>query len=196
MGRFETTIRDTRIKMNMSQSELAERVGLSRSIICQYEKGQKMPRYSSLLKIAAVLNLDLKILMQEFIEPSKGFGWGRLKGQKNEFVYLPLYRNDLIRDDLVQEEVIPFLNLSALKGDYFWFRELNEIEGQSRALLIQQNDQVDINSHIVFQEANKRILHYGKVIDHSTITYINTGEPIVIENVIVIGKVVQIALFL
>ena len=49
-------IREERKKAGLTQGELAERIGVTSATITRYEKGQREPNYSQLLKIEKVLN--------------------------------------------------------------------------------------------------------------------------------------------
>jgi len=57
-------IRMKRLALNMSQKELAERVNVEQSMICQIERGTKTPSLPLGAEIANVLGCDLK----DFIE--------------------------------------------------------------------------------------------------------------------------------
>lgn len=189
-------IRDTRIRMNLSQAGLGERVGLSKSCICQYEKGQKLPRYRNMLQIAAALNLDFQVLIQECIEINKDIGWGNLKGEKNELTYLPKYRNDHRNGLLLREELIPFINHSFVKGKYFWFVP-DSIEEKAHSeymvLVMQSNDIVELGTQVVFHYMNCKLLMCGDIFDKNTII-IGSKSKICTEEVNIIGKVVQVLL--
>ena len=50
-----------RLSLEMKQSELAKKVGISPAAMCKFESGQKVPRLKTLLKIIKVLSLELKI---------------------------------------------------------------------------------------------------------------------------------------
>lgn len=57
-------IRDARMKLGMSQKDLADKVGLTSSFISQTENNQISPSLHSFLQIAAVLNIKPNILLQ------------------------------------------------------------------------------------------------------------------------------------
>ncbi len=52
---------DARIKAEMSQQELAEKSGVSRSDISRIENGKANPSYKMLCKLAKGLGMELKI---------------------------------------------------------------------------------------------------------------------------------------
>lgn len=53
-----TNIKAMRLKRGMSQQELADAIGVTKSTISKYEKGQREPKYNVLRKIAATLGVD------------------------------------------------------------------------------------------------------------------------------------------
>jgi len=54
-------LKDLRIHLNMSQQELAERVGVSREYITMIENNERTPSVSIAKKIGIVLNFDWTI---------------------------------------------------------------------------------------------------------------------------------------
>lgn len=57
-------IRNKRIEMNISQSELSRRTGIDRTTISKIEMGErKKPVINTLIKLSRVLNIDLRELM-------------------------------------------------------------------------------------------------------------------------------------
>lgn len=57
-------IRDARLKLGMSQKDLADKIGLTSSFISQTENDQISPSLNSFLMIAAALNINLSDLLQ------------------------------------------------------------------------------------------------------------------------------------
>lgn len=53
-----TNIKAVRLKRGMSQQELADTIGVTKSTISKYEKGQREPKYNVLRAIAAALGVD------------------------------------------------------------------------------------------------------------------------------------------
>jgi len=51
-------LRDLRLQANLSQSELAQILGISRSAVSSYENGTREPNYNVLLKVAAFFNVS------------------------------------------------------------------------------------------------------------------------------------------
>lgn len=50
-------IREARKKASLTQAELAEKIGVKRSVISKYENGSISPKYDTIMKIAEVLNV-------------------------------------------------------------------------------------------------------------------------------------------
>lgn len=57
-------LQNVRIAKNMTQSELAEKIGVRSSTISQYEKGKRNPNISILKKIAIALDCTVDDLLK------------------------------------------------------------------------------------------------------------------------------------
>lgn len=58
------TIRRIRNHLLLSQEDFAELLGVSKSSVCNYEKGRRLPRFATMRKIKAIAeksNLDVRI---------------------------------------------------------------------------------------------------------------------------------------
>lgn len=59
-------IKERREELGMSQKDLAEKVGISQSFLCDIEQGRSKPSIDTALKIAEVLNIsDVKFFGTE-----------------------------------------------------------------------------------------------------------------------------------
>ena len=59
-------IKERREELDLSQKELAEKVGISQSFLCDIEQGRSKPSIDTALKIAEVLNIsDVKFFETE-----------------------------------------------------------------------------------------------------------------------------------
>lgn len=56
-------IRELRTEQKMTQSNLAERLGVTKSSISSYENGSRLPSYDILLKIARIFKISTDILL-------------------------------------------------------------------------------------------------------------------------------------
>lgn len=54
-----------RTQVGMSQRELAKKVGITDSAICQYESGKRSPNIQTLKKIAEILGCSVDDLIKE-----------------------------------------------------------------------------------------------------------------------------------
>ena len=63
--RFGQTVRNIRLKQNISQEELAERCGLHRTYISDVELGKRNVSLENIDRIAKSLNISLSALFME-----------------------------------------------------------------------------------------------------------------------------------
>jgi transcriptional regulator with XRE-family HTH domain len=68
---FGVRLRELREKNGLSQSELAERVGIPIDSIQNWEQGRTRPRIEALGKLARALGVTLDELLQESGEPAE-----------------------------------------------------------------------------------------------------------------------------
>ena len=62
---FGEKLRTVRLSLNLSQSELAEKTGISERSLYSYEQTGIMPRTSNLRKLANALNVSVSYLLDE-----------------------------------------------------------------------------------------------------------------------------------
>ena len=62
MKDFSEKVRDARASLGLSQPQVAQMTGVSVRSILAYEKGQKMPRQGTMLKLAKALQVSVKFL--------------------------------------------------------------------------------------------------------------------------------------
>lgn len=65
MKPFSEKIKDARSELGISQSQLGSAVGVSLRTILAYEKGEKKPRQSTMLKLAKALQVSVKFLSDD-----------------------------------------------------------------------------------------------------------------------------------
>lgn len=58
-------IREARKNASLTQAELAEKIGVKRSVISKYENGTISPKYDTILKIAEALNVPSHKLYED-----------------------------------------------------------------------------------------------------------------------------------
>ena len=62
MSGFGERLRALRTGQGLTQAELAQQLGVSKSALCMYERGEREPRRETLLAIAAYFHTDLSDL--------------------------------------------------------------------------------------------------------------------------------------
>lgn len=65
---FSEKVRDARAESGMTQTQLADAVGVSLRTILAYEKGEKRPRQSTILKLARALRVSVRFLSDDECE--------------------------------------------------------------------------------------------------------------------------------
>ena len=56
-------LRTLRLKENMTQAQLAQKLGLTKSVISAYETGLRLPSYDVLIHIAKIYNVSTDYLL-------------------------------------------------------------------------------------------------------------------------------------
>lgn len=60
---FGNKLKTLRIKENMTQAQLAQKLGLTKSVISAYETGLRLPSYDVLIHIAKIYNVSTDYLL-------------------------------------------------------------------------------------------------------------------------------------
>lgn len=60
---FGNTLKTLRLKENMTQAQLAQKLGLTKSVVSAYETGLRMPSYDVLLHIAQIFKVSTDYLL-------------------------------------------------------------------------------------------------------------------------------------
>lgn len=60
---FGNVLKTVRLKENMTQAQLAQKLGLTRSVISAYETGLRLPSYDILIHIAKIYNVSTDYLL-------------------------------------------------------------------------------------------------------------------------------------
>lgn len=63
MGNFNDMLKYLRVREKMSQSELADKLGVSKSTVGMYELGKREPDFETLEAIADLFNVDMNFLL-------------------------------------------------------------------------------------------------------------------------------------
>lgn len=62
---FKDRLKEARLSNNMTQEQIAERIGVAKSTFTGYEKGNSEPNMLTISKIMSVLNVDANYLWQD-----------------------------------------------------------------------------------------------------------------------------------
>ncbi len=60
---FGITLKNLRTSKQLTQAQLAQRLGLTKSVISAYETGLRMPSYDILIAIAKIFNVSTDFLL-------------------------------------------------------------------------------------------------------------------------------------
>lgn len=60
---FENVLKTLRLKENMTQVQLAQKLGVTKSVISAYETGLHLPSYNILIHIAKIYNVSTDYLL-------------------------------------------------------------------------------------------------------------------------------------
>lgn len=60
---FGNTLKTLRLRKNMTQAQLARKLGLTRSVISAYETNLRLPSYDVLIHIAQIFNVSTDYLL-------------------------------------------------------------------------------------------------------------------------------------
>lgn len=71
MAQFDKILKMLRNEKNMSQQELADALGISKSSINMYERGERQPNFETLEAIADYFNVDIDYLLGRTTKTTK-----------------------------------------------------------------------------------------------------------------------------
>lgn len=60
---FGNTLKTLRLRENLTQAKLAQKLGLTKSVISAYETGLRLPSYDVLIHIAKIFNVSTDYLL-------------------------------------------------------------------------------------------------------------------------------------
>ena len=60
---FGNVLKTLRLRENMTQAQLAQKLGLTKSVISDYETGLRLPSYDILIHIAKIYNVSTDYLL-------------------------------------------------------------------------------------------------------------------------------------
>ena len=90
--KLDKTLKSMRKLKNWTQQQLADRVGLKRSVIGAYEEGRAEPKIESLLAFSRLFNMSIDDLLSGQIEGEQpsGINTERLAGKKLRILAVPI----------------------------------------------------------------------------------------------------------
>jgi transcriptional regulator with XRE-family HTH domain len=56
-------IKNLRIDKGLTQDELAERLNVSRALVCKWETGSRLPAYSNVEELSTIFDVDSELMM-------------------------------------------------------------------------------------------------------------------------------------
>jgi len=80
MTKFGTNLEELRKEKGLNQDELADKVGISRATLSDYERGKTEPRFSTLLKISKFFGITTDTLLGNLITDRLNQKKGNVKG--------------------------------------------------------------------------------------------------------------------
>ena len=60
---FGNTLKSLRLQKNMTQAQLSQKLGLTKSVISAYETGLRLPSYDVLIHISKIFNVSTDYLL-------------------------------------------------------------------------------------------------------------------------------------
>jgi len=75
MSQFEHNLKKLRKARSLTQSKLAEKLGINRATLASYEEGRAEPRFEKLKQIAAYLNVSIDDLLWTELESTGNTSW-------------------------------------------------------------------------------------------------------------------------
>ena len=151
IGKF---IAQCRKEKNITQQELAEKIGVTNKSISRWENGKNMPDYSILKELCNILDIDVnELLSGEKIKEKTN-----TNSIKNLEIILKEYYKVKKQRDFVIISVATFLFISFF-GFLFWiYTEQYNLKGVSHFLLIATDENIskqyvgELNNHKVYVE--------------------------------------------
>ncbi|HMP81888.1 MAG TPA: response regulator [Verrucomicrobiota bacterium] len=98
---FGSLVRQRRIKLGISQEELAERANLHRTYVCDVERGARNVSLKSIERLAAALDVSLSGLFSQIEVQQAGSGAKAINGSSRKFVEILLVEDN--PDDVEME---------------------------------------------------------------------------------------------
>lgn len=61
--KVQNRFKEIRVRNHLTQKQMAERIGVQKSVVCYYEHGDRFPSYDVLLRIASIFHVSTDYLL-------------------------------------------------------------------------------------------------------------------------------------
>lgn len=197
-------IRNARKIKNLTQEELASKIGLKKSVISRYERGNRVPRTVKLKALAEALDLKIEELLEALVEDDVILKWANVNGGPREIAYIPVYQNKIDNDEvnysLTSLGVAAAAGAKLSEGQYIWVVNVEGVEWVRKGtrLLVRRTDEINKGDLAIFHLCDEWIW-VGEVTECKSRLYLKfvfnrIEELLELEKSILVGKVVHTAL--
>ncbi|MGN0242610.1 MAG: helix-turn-helix domain-containing protein [Lachnospiraceae bacterium] len=85
MVNFGQKLRDLRIEQNLTQKQVADRVGLATSAISAYEQGTRYPSYDVFIRLSKIFHVSADYLLE--LQPTRSLDVSDLTQEEIDCLY-------------------------------------------------------------------------------------------------------------
>ena len=204
MGILGRRLRLLREKNDMSQKDLAEKLGISTMAVSNYELGKREPDIDTILRIARIFDVSVAYLLGEVDDPKKHLGELKLDSETEEKLrYVPVFStsisagNGIFPDSFYPSEYLPTTRRDV---DYVFIVDGDsmepEIKNGGRVLVRATADVGEGDMIVCLYDGMIFVKYYHKLDDGKVLLTSENKEypPVVVnsEKFTIIGKVVEI----
>lgn len=131
MSAFSERLRLLRTTSGLSQRELAQKIGVSKSSINMYERGEREPGFETLESVADLFRVDINYLLGRTDDPHSG-----TKKQAAETGSLP-------KEEITEQVISLFRKMNARERREFLSLALHEFDEQLQEEAAHEPDKPD-----------------------------------------------------
>lgn len=190
----------------ITQEELAEMIGLKRSIISKYENGKRIPKLKTLEKLAEALGVPVAYFFESKTTKIHQIEFVLIEG-KSCIVFVPSYyieRNSSESDNLIAQPKVTTDCTGIPDGYYIWISSqslnFNSLTiNRSTRLLIRYCDSPPVCNEIILFKTDDNKYRLGEVSEkHGNLCIVYEADRqkqyIDIDRILLLGNMVQLAL--